>query len=145
MSHALRFGKYVSVALLAAGSDWLLFSLMVSLLHAPDLVSLMSARVLGGLVSFLSNRHWTWEGNRHVALNQQGRRFMILYVFSYAVSVGCFSGLTGLLAVPAYPAKLATDGICFLLNFMVMQAYVFHQRGGLVARLRRLLAGEARP
>lgn len=145
MSQVLRFGKYVSVALLAAGSDWALFSLMVSVLHAPDLTSLMAARVLGGVMSFLSNRHWTWEANRHVALTQQGRRFMILYLFSYAISVGCFSSLTELLAVPAYPAKLATDSVCFLLNYLVMQAYVFHQRGGLVAQLRRRLAGDVRP
>lgn len=145
MSHILRFGKFISVAVLAAASDWVLFSILVSLLGMPELGSLMAARVLGGVVSFLSNRHWTWESNRHIALTQQGRRFLALYALSYAVSVGLFSALNEGLGIPAYPAKLITDSLCFGINFLVMQAYVFHQRGGPLGRLRTLLNWGRRP
>jgi putative flippase GtrA len=139
MIRILHFGKYISVAALSAAGDWLVFSVLVSLLGAPDLTGLMAARVAGGAISFMSNRHWTWGTNRHIALTQQGRRFLLLYGISYGASIALFTGLHRHLGLSAYPAKLLTDGGCFLLNFAVMQVYVFHHRGGVLARLRALL------
>ena len=144
MSLSLRIGKFVSVAALSAASDWIVFSVLVSVLGAPHLPSLMAARVCGGLMSFLSNRHWTWDANRHIALSRQGRRFLVLYAFSYALSVGVFSVLNGMLAWPAYPAKLTADGLCFLLNFVIMHTYVYHRRDGLRALPGRLWRPAAR-
>ena len=136
MKAALRFGRYCSVALLAAGGDWLLFALLASAIGLAPLTSLMAARVAGGLLSFLGNRYWTWGANRQIALTQQGRRFLLLYAFGYALSVALFRLLTEVLHLPAYPSKLATDLGCFVINFVVMNAYVFHARAGL-ARFRR--------
>lgn len=130
MSGVLRFLRYSWVALVSAGSDWLIFSALVGLMDAPHLPALMAARIVGGLVSFLANRHWTWGSARPVALTQQGRRFLVLYVFSYGLAVALF-GLLGSLGVTPYPAKLATDIGCFLVNFIVMNVYVFHRRRGL--------------
>lgn len=144
MTSLLRFGRYSLVALLAAGSDWLVFSVMVSLLGLGHLASLMTARVVGGVASFLSNRHWTWGAHRQIALTQQGRRFLLLYGFSYVTSVAFFSLLSEGLALPPYPSKLATDIACFALNFVVMNGYVFNPRGGLGALARRPLAGVMR-
>ena len=134
MKAALRFGRYCSVALLAAGGDWLLFILLASVIGLAPLTSLMVARAAGGLLSFLSNRYWTWGANRQISLTQQGRRFLLLYAFGYALSVTLFRLLTEDLHLPPYPSKLATDFACFLINFVVMNAYVFHARAGL-ARL----------
>lgn len=145
MIRILRFGQYISVAALSAAGDWVTFSIMVSLLGVPDLTGLMAARLVGGLISFMSNRHWTWKGNRHIALTQQGRRFLILYAVSYCASVTLFTGLHEHLGLSAYPAKLLTDGGCFLFNFAVMQAYVFHHRGGLLARLRAIQREDGTP
>ncbi len=131
MKAALRFGRYCSVALLAAGGDWLVFALLASVIGLAPLTSLMAARVAGGLLSFLSNRYWTWGANRRIALTQQGRRFLLLYAFSYALSVALFRLLTEVLLLPPYPSKLATDLSCFVINFMVMNFYVFHARAGL--------------
>ncbi len=138
MIRLTHFSRYVSVAVLAAGGDWLAFSVLISLLGAPHLESLMIARLVGGVVSFFSNRYWTWGEKRHIALTQQGRRFLVLYAVSYGLSVALFSGLHEVLAVPAYPAKLVTDVLCFLLNYLMMHAYVYHQRGGLTALLASL-------
>ncbi len=134
MTAAGRFGRYCSVAVLAAGGDWLVFALLASAAGLDPLASLMTARVVGGLVSFVSNRQWTWGGRRHIALTQQGRRFLLLYGVSYVVSVALFRLLTAGLLLPPYPSKLATDLACFGLNYLVMNAYVFHARAG-VARL----------
>jgi putative flippase GtrA/SAM-dependent methyltransferase len=137
MTAALRFSRYFSVALLAAGGDWLLFVLLASVIGLAPLTSLMAARVAGGLLSFVGNRYWTWGANRRIALTQQGRRFLLLYALSYALSVALFRLLTEVLALPPYPSKLAADLSCFAFNFVVMNAYVFHARAGLARFLVR--------
>ena len=43
MIRLTHFSRYVSVAVLAAGGDWLAFSVLISLLGAPHLESLMIA------------------------------------------------------------------------------------------------------
>ncbi|HIJ62508.1 MAG TPA: methyltransferase domain-containing protein [Rhodospirillaceae bacterium] len=126
MRSVIRFGQYGSVAALSAASDWLAFSLLVSALGAGHLASLMTARIIGGLVSFAANRHWTFSGGNTLGLSRNGRRFLLLYGFSYLLSAGLFSLLTQG-SLPAYPAKLITDLTCFLVNFAVMKAYVFAQ------------------
>lgn len=130
MTPMRRFGRYCSVALAAASSDWLVFALLVSVIGFTPLISLMFARVAGGLLSFLSNRYWTWSANRQIALTQQGRRFVMLYAFSYTLSVGLFWLLTEVLFFTPYLSKLATDLSCFVINFLVMNSYVFHSRPG---------------
>ncbi len=138
MTAPWRFLRYSWVALISAGSDWLIFSGLVSLVGLAHLPSLMVARVVGGLVSFLANRHWTWGAHRQVAVTRQGRRFLVLYGFSYALAVGLFSLLVDGLGIRPYPGKLATDVACFLINFVVMNVYVFHRREGLSRVLRRV-------
>ncbi|MDR3437110.1 GtrA family protein [Telmatospirillum sp.] len=130
MSALLRFFRYSGVALISAGSDWLFFSVLVTLAGAPHLSALMVARVIGGLVSFFANRSWTWGAHRPIALTQQGRRFLALYGFSYLSAIALFSGLVDGLGIAPYPGKLATDALCFVGNFIVMNAYVFHRRRG---------------
>lgn len=137
MKATLRFSRYFSVALLAAGGDWLLFVLLASVIGLAALTSLMAARVAGGLLSFLGNRYWTWGANRQIALTQQGRRFLLLYALSYALSVALFRLSTEVLLLPPYPSKLAADLGCFAINFAVMNSYVFHARAGLVRSLVR--------
>lgn len=131
MRRFVPFGRYGSVALLSAGGDWAVFSLLESLAGIGHLACLMTARASGGLLSFAGNRHWTWGGRRQIAVTQQGRRFLLLYAFSYLLSVALFSLLTGVSRLPPYPAKLITDVLCFIVNFVVMNYYVFHARKGL--------------
>jgi putative flippase GtrA len=133
-----RFLRYSWVALLSAGGDWLVFSILVSLCGVAHLSSLMIARGVGGLVSFFANRHWTWGTRREIAVTRQARRFLFLYAFSYGLAVALFSLLVDGMRIPPYPGKLATDATCFLVNFLVMNGYVFHHREGLGKFARRM-------
>ena len=141
MNVTASFVRYCSIAILAAGVDWLVFIVFTSAIGLWPLSCLMVARVAGGLTSFLSNRYWTWGINRKIALTQQGRRFMLLYTFSYALSIVLFRLLTEVLLLTPYLGKLATDICCFLVNFVVMNFYVFHARAGLA----RLFASIGQP
>ncbi len=136
MRMMLRFGRYASVALLSAGGDWLCFTLLVSLLGVASLPGMMAARIVGGLVSLLGNRHWTWRANRQIAVTRNGRRFLLLYAVSYAASIVIFTVTTRGLGLPPYPGKLISDTACFVFNFVVMNGYVFHARPGLGQLLR---------
>ena len=97
----------------------------------------MVARIAGGLTSFLSNRYWTWGANRQITLTQQGRRFVLLYVLSYTLSVALFRLLTEAFLLIPLLSKLATDISCFVINFMLMNFYVYHARVGLARFLVR--------
>ena len=120
-----RIGRYGAVAAMAAAGDWLVFVTLATLLGSGGLAALMAARLAGGLVSFLGNRHWTWNAGRRMTLTRNGRRFLLLYLFSYGLSLSAFSVLTHGLSLPAYASKLASDIACFVVNFVVMHAYVF--------------------
>jgi putative flippase GtrA len=137
MKVAARFVSYCSVALLAAGVDWLVFMVLISAFGLWSLSSLMVARIAGGLTSFLSNRYWTWGANRQITLTQQGRRFVLLYVLSYTLSVALFRLLTEAFLLIPLLSKLATDISCFVINFMLMNFYVYHARVGLARFLVR--------
>jgi putative flippase GtrA len=135
-----RFLRYSWVALLSAGADWLAFFFLVSICEAAHLPSLMIARLIGGLVSFFANRHWTWGDHRGPSLTQQGRRFLLLYGFSYGLALALFSLFVDGFGLTPYLGKLVTDSVCFVVNFLVMNGYVFHRRDGLGKILRQ---GEA--
>lgn len=137
MTVFFKFLRYSWVALISAGGDWLAFTALIAWAGCAHLWALMAARLLGGAVSFLANRHWTWGSNRRVAVTQQGRRFLVLYAVSYGLAVGLFSLLVDGLDIPPYPGKLATDICCFVINFLVMNAYVFHRRQGFSRFFRR--------
>ncbi|MTJ84001.1 MAG: GtrA family protein [Telmatospirillum sp.] len=148
MTGVFRFLRYCAAALASAAGDWLVFSALLSLAGLPDMAALMVARMAGGLVSFVVNRHWTFPDPARGRLSRQGRRFLLLYGLSYATAVGLFALLSGGIGLPPYPAKLATDISCFVGNFFAMRLYVFHRRTGLAGlvlrRGRRLTGADSR-
>ncbi|TAN60145.1 MAG: GtrA family protein [Magnetospirillum sp.] len=135
MSLIRRFAQYCSVAALSAGSDWAVFAALVSLMGQGHLYSLMAARLVGGGVSFILNRSWTWGANSTPHLTTQGRRFLLLYAASYALSVAVFSALSTTTVLSPYFNKLITDATCFVVNFLAMHGYVFSHRSGLTATI----------
>ncbi|TNC94023.1 MAG: hypothetical protein FD119_3516 [Stygiobacter sp.] len=142
LKSVLRFASYSSVAALSAGSDWLTFAILMDVLGLGNYASLAIARVVGGLTSFLVNRNVTWHGTRSLAVTRQGRRFLVLYVFSFGLSLGLFILLGDILRLNPYAAKLVTDLSCFVVNFLVMNSYVYNERSGPIGWLRSLLSSE---
>jgi hypothetical protein len=92
-----QFLKYLTVAMLSAGSDWVVF---VGLLAASGL-PIMRERTL-----------------------IEARRFLVLFLISYVLSLSLFSALT-FIRVSPYWAKLITDTCCFFFNFLMMRLWVY--------------------
>jgi putative flippase GtrA len=128
---ATQFVKYVTVAVLSAISDWVVFAALFAVFGSP-LAAQATSRIAGAIVSFGINKYWSFQSPQHKRALSEGWRFLVLFMASYALSLTLFSALTWSGLTP-YLAKLATDTICFFFNFLVMRWWVY-RRGELVLR-----------
>lgn len=136
----VAFAKYCTVAAGAAGCDWLVFIVLdwldVNYIHAQ-----MTARLCGGAFSFVVNRGWSFSARKGGRLTTQGRRFILLYAFSYCLSVSLLYVMVDMIGVPKYLAKLLADGACLAVNFIAMRIYVFRDRAGFTTAFQKILTG----
>jgi len=130
---ATQFVKYVTVAVLSAISDWVVFAVLFAAFGSP-LAAQATSRIAGAIVSF-GNKYWSFESPQHKRALSEAWRFLVLFMASYALSLTLFSALTGS-GVRPYLAKLATDTTCFFFNFLVMRWWVY-RRGELALRFER--------
>lgn len=117
---------YVSVAVIAALSDWVVFSLISWFFPERDVVfAQINARLTGGLVAFLMHRAWSFRDQQGLGLTTEAGRFLALYVFSFCLSVGTVWLLVDHLELNRFGSKAFADTLCFVVNFVVMKLYVF--------------------
>lgn len=126
-----QFLKYCSVALGSAVTDWLVF-MALKLMGGPYILCQATSRVTGGVFSFAFNRYWSFSAKNGTHITVQGRRFFLLYFFSYSLSLVLLYFFVDIIHLPVYISKLAADTICFIVNFVVMHNYVYNQRQGLL-------------
>jgi putative flippase GtrA len=130
---ATQFAKYVTVALLSAASDWVVFATLFAA-FGWAIMAQATSRIVGGLVSFGINKYWSFQSYQHKRALHEAWRFAALFVASYGISLSLFSALT-FLDVGPYWAKLITDTSCFLFNFLMMRFWVYRpQRSSPPAR-----------
>jgi putative flippase GtrA len=118
---------YMTVAGLAAFSDWIVFAAISW--ARPDwdvLLAQAPARLTGGLVAFIMHRSWSFRGQQGKGLSTEARRFLSLYVFSFCLSLGTVFVLVDLMALNRFGSKGFADVLCFVVNFIVMKLYVFN-------------------
>ena len=132
----IQFSRYSVVAVGSAFSDWVIFVLLGWLGAAP-IIAHMIGRIGGGLFSFGLNKVWSFDGNPATSVVVSGRRFFLLYVFSYIVSISLFALFANGLELSKYVSKLLADSTCFCINFLVMKHYTFHDRTGPIGALIR--------
>ena len=126
-----KFIKYCSVALGSALTDWLVF-MALNLCGGPYMLCQATSRAVGGVFSFIVNRYWSFSAKNGRHITVQGRRFILLYFFSYSLSLGLLYFFVDIIHLSVYISKLTADTICFMINFVVMHNYVYHQRQGLL-------------
>jgi putative flippase GtrA len=138
-----QFLKYILTAACSAVTDWLAF---LGFLFIPinPVAAQMASRLLGGLLSFVLNRHWSFRDQKGGKLAMHGRRFILTYCLSYAISVSIMVLGVEVLRCSPYWTKLAADSTCLLFNFVLMRTYVFVSRAGVSNFLRGLLGHPAK-
>jgi putative flippase GtrA len=120
---ATQFLKYVTVAMLSAASDWAVFAGLLAASGLP-IMAQGTSRIVGGFVSFGINKYWSFQSRRRERTLIEARRFLMLFVVSYFLSLSLFSALT-LIWLSPYWAKLITDTSCFFFNFLMMRFWVY--------------------
>jgi len=129
------FGKFMKYSSVASGSvavDWIVF-IIISILGGTYILCQALSRIAGGVFSFLANRYWSFSSKDSKHITVQGRRFILLYCFSYALSLGLMYFFVAVIHFPVYGTKLGSDALCFLVNFVVMHNYVYSRREGLLS------------
>lgn len=118
-------------------SDWLVFISLTSLGLLP-IQAQMAGRLTGGICSFASNKFWSFEAKGSSRLTIEARRFLGLYAVSYLLSMVSFYALIQIAYLDPVYAKLISDGLIFIFNFVVMRLYVFHDRHGVTMWLKSI-------
>ena len=118
--------------------DWLCYSVLI-FFGAHYLTAQIFARLAGGLYAFVANKYWSFGRNDLSGTNVEGRRFLLLYVFSYFLSLTLIWALVERMGHDVFVAKIFADSACFLVNFAVMKGYVFHPRTGITDRIRSFI------
>ncbi len=131
MSGVRQAGRYLSVAVQSALSDWVVFTALV-LVGAPELAAQGAGRAAGGVWSFLANKLWAFGSRDRTRFGGEALRFLVLYAFSYGLSLTLFAWLSE--PIGPWVAKLVADTTCFGVNFVVMRAWVFAAPSGHVAQ-----------
>ena len=144
MNIATQFVKYMTVAVLSASSDWAVFATLFAAFGWTIQAQAIS-RIVGGLVSFGTNKYWSFQSYEHKQALHEAWRFAALFVASYGLSLSLFSVLTHVGTGP-YWAKLITDTCCFVFNFLVMRFWVYRpQRSAMRAAKHRIDSGPSHP
>ena len=123
MKVTVQFLKYVTVAALSAASDWLVFIVIMATVGRP-LPAYGSARIVGAIVSFFVNKHWSFQSPDHRRTVVEGSRFILLFAASYSLALTMFFVFTRGGFNP-YWSKLVADTICFFVNFLMMRHWVY--------------------
>jgi putative flippase GtrA len=138
MPRPLIFIRYNCTAIISSLSDWISFWI----LHQFGfffVYSQMIARLIGGLTSFTINKYWSFKSleNKHFFL--EGRRFALLFIFSYSLSNSCLYFLVESLQFQLFWSKLFADGICYFVNFFIMKSYVYVSERSITKYVRNYL------
>ena len=118
------FIRYNCTAILSFSSDWLVF-LILNQFEVFFIYSQMTARLVGGLSSFLINKCWSFKSSLKLQIFLQGRRFIMLFIFSYLLSNYLLFLFVEWLKISLLWSKLMADGTCYIINFFVMKNYVY--------------------
>lgn len=132
-----QFGRYGGVAFGSALSDWIVFGAL-SWLGVYYIYAQMVSRCAGGLFSFLMNKHWSFK-HRQGSYVVEGRRFLLLYLFSYCLSLMILYLAKEFASLSSPISKLLADSVCLFVNFLMMRYYVFHKRLGIIDRVSRFV------
>jgi putative flippase GtrA len=133
-----QFSKYSSIAALSMLCDWAIF-ITLEFLGLNLIYAQMISRVGGGVFSFFANRYWGFRHGKLGQITQHGRRFLVLYAFSFSLSILLIYSFMEILDLPPFISKFMADSLCFVFNFAVMRNYVFKDRQGFSSMLKMLM------
>lgn len=127
--------KYLLTAGGSAVVDFCIF-ILITWSGGYYLYAQVVSRIAGGIFSFIVNRNWSFGGDvGRITMN--ARRWRLLYVCSYVLSLMFLYIAVEMGGIPKVPAKLVTDFLLMIFNFLIMRGYVYRDREGLTGLFRK--------
>jgi putative flippase GtrA len=116
----LRFG---GVGALAAVGHYGTLVGLVELLAAPPVPATLGGYVVGGAISYVLNRHWTFASDaRH---RDAVGKFVLVAAVGFVLTGLVMALLTGPLRLHYLPAQVATTAIVMLWSFWANKLWTF--------------------
>jgi putative flippase GtrA len=114
----------ISAAIATAVDFGLLFS-MTEALHVWYVISVATGALIGAIVNFLLNRHWSFDA-AHGLVGRQARRYAVVSAGSLLLNTAGTWALTefGLIHY-GISVVIASIGVGLLFNFPLHRGYVF--------------------
>jgi putative flippase GtrA len=122
---SLQFSRYLVVGVVAWIVDFLIFALAYSL--AGIVWAQTGARIGGAIVAFLGHKVFVYN-SRNFTRREVGKQavgYLLLWMFSYLLSLGSIILLTQVLGLDPIPAKLVTEIILVGINYITMKQLIF--------------------
>ncbi|MCG8067678.1 MAG: GtrA family protein [Candidatus Thiodiazotropha taylori] len=120
--------------LLVGGASWVVDFLVffLSYSHIGIVPAQTLARIVGALVAFAGHKLIVFEDRQFTpqAMRQQIVQYLILWLVSYTLSVILLLGFIELLQLHPVAAKLITEAIIIVINFVTMRRYIFASKAG---------------
>ncbi|VVM36183.1 hypothetical protein PS662_03083 [Pseudomonas fluorescens] len=119
----IRFLKYFSIQIGCFGLDFLIFAVLLHL-GLPSAGSNAISKVFSGVTAFYVHTHFTF-GDQQGAHATRAKRYLILWAINLCFTsllVGVLSAETGW----PYVAKIFTEGVAFVLNYVISKKIVFN-------------------
>ena len=120
------FSKYTGVAISSFLLDYSIFMVLIYLLGFYYIFAHIVSRICSGTFNFFANRHIVFKSKSRKL--QEGFRYIAAVVFSLlstAVLLYCFVDLIGF---PKAIAKPAAECAMFLVNFVILNKFVFTRK-----------------
>jgi len=119
------FVRYTLVGVVCAGVDFAVYAGLTLIAGEHPLIANLVSRGLGGTVSFLLNKRWTFKNRGRESGVVQFGRFWVVFGVSFALSevvIGLF--FEGLRFGPV-ASKLLAEGILVVFNFLSLRFWAF--------------------
>ncbi|MCG8079583.1 MAG: GtrA family protein [Candidatus Thiodiazotropha taylori] len=125
-----QFLRYLLVGGASWVVDFLVFFLTYS--HIGIVPAQTVARIVGALVAFAGHKLIVFEDRQFTpqAMRQQIVQYLILWLVSYTLSVILLLAFIDLLQLHPVAAKLITEAIIIVINFVTMRRYIFASKAG---------------
>ncbi|MCG7966234.1 MAG: GtrA family protein [Candidatus Thiodiazotropha taylori] len=125
-----QFLRYLLVGGASWVVDFLVFFLTYS--HIGIVPAQTVARTVGALVAFAGHKLIVFEDRQFTpqAMRQQIVQYLILWLVSYTLSVILLLAFIDLLQLHPVAAKLITEAIIIVINFVTMRRYIFASKAG---------------
>ena len=117
--------KFSASSLVSFGVDYALFCLL-SALTGVLLLSNVLARIVSGTVNFTLNRKLVFNSRSNAA--EAALKYAALALFILLCNTLILKALTGL-GISAYVAKILTEGLLFIVSYLIQHNFIFRKGG----------------